>query len=126
MTIAETNHSAAGQVTYAGCRVPPLGRGLPKSVVSLCPECRRRIPAELRDVAGQVRMFKTCPEHGPFEDIYWSDAQLYRQVDVVQGGVAGVIAAQAAGVGAVGLLGRDLRVLEPPPVAEEVSLRLKI
>ncbi len=68
-------------LTYTGHAVPPLPRGLPKTVTSLCPECRRTIPAEIRDVAGAVRMFKACPDHGPFEDIIWSDTKLYLKAE---------------------------------------------
>ena len=67
--------------SYTGCRIPPLERGLPKTVASLCPECLKRIDAELRDVDGQVRMLKTCPDHGAFEDIYWSDTALYLKAE---------------------------------------------
>ena len=83
MTVADTGklHSEAGQVTYSGCRVPALQPGLPKIIRSLCPECRRVIDAELLDVDGQVRMIKTCPDHGRFEDIYWSDTRLYLKAE---------------------------------------------
>ncbi|NLX60205.1 MAG: radical SAM protein [Phycisphaerae bacterium] len=77
MTVVNGRPVTDSHVTHSGCRVPALKRGLPKTVVSLCPECRRRVDAELRDVDGQVRMLKTCPEHGSFEDIYWSDTRLY-------------------------------------------------
>ena len=50
--------------TYSGRPIPPLVRGLPKTVESICPECLRLLPARLYEEAGQVRMQKTCPEHG--------------------------------------------------------------
>jgi uncharacterized radical SAM superfamily Fe-S cluster-containing enzyme len=67
--------------TYTGCTVPPLKKGLPKVVGSLCPECLRPIGAQLHDVGGRVMMTKTCPEHGTFEDVYWGDTQLYLKAE---------------------------------------------
>ena len=67
--------------TCTGCTVPPLERGLPKVVGSLCPECGLRIDAQLHDVGGRVMMTKTCPEHGTFEDVYWGDTQLYLKAE---------------------------------------------
>jgi len=81
MTVADARGLDEQQMTYTGCRVPPLEKGLPKTVRSLCPECRRTIDAELRDIDGKVWMVKTCPEHGPFEDIYWSDTELYLKAE---------------------------------------------
>lgn len=83
MTASPANNSDANveSTTYCGRDIPPLVKGLPKTIRSLCPECNKTIPAELRDVNGQVRMFKTCPEHGPVEDIYWSDTRLYLQAE---------------------------------------------
>jgi len=76
--LAET---AEGKCTLSGRPVPPLARGLPKTVESMCPECARLLPARLYEHAGQVRMEKTCPDHGRFEDIYWGDARLYLKAE---------------------------------------------
>ncbi|MDI6655278.1 MAG: radical SAM protein [Candidatus Hydrothermarchaeota archaeon] len=46
---------------------------------SLCPECLCKIEAEVIEENGRVIMEKSCPEHGDFKDIYWSDAELYRR-----------------------------------------------
>ena len=70
-----------GKCTHTGRPIPPLRRGLPKTVESVCPECMRLLPARLYEHEGQVRMEKTCPEHGRFEDIYWSDARLYLKAE---------------------------------------------
>jgi len=67
--------------TLSGRPIPPLARGLPKTVPSVCPECLRRIPARLFEKDGQVWMEKTCPDHGPVEDLYWSDARLYLKAE---------------------------------------------
>ncbi len=55
--------------------------GLPKKVESLCPECRKIIPAEILEKAGRVIMEKTCPEHGFIRDVVYSDSALYRKIE---------------------------------------------
>jgi 7,8-dihydro-6-hydroxymethylpterin dimethyltransferase len=69
------------KMTCSGRPIRPLVRGLPKTVESICPECRRVIPARLFEQAGEVRMEKTCPDHGRFEDLYWRDARLYLKAE---------------------------------------------
>lgn len=54
-----------------------LKKGLPKNTPSLCPECKGRIMAEIYEENGKVMIKKTCPEHGDFKDVYWSDVGLY-------------------------------------------------
>ncbi len=44
-----------------------------KRTKSICPEDLRILDAELWESDGQVIMRKRCPDHGSFEDIYWSD-----------------------------------------------------
>ncbi|HUU11346.1 MAG TPA: radical SAM protein, partial [Phycisphaerae bacterium] len=78
---ASIPETARAKCTLSGRPIPPLPRGLPKTVESVCPECMRLIPARLVERAGEVRMEKTCPEHGPFEDIYWRDARLYLKAE---------------------------------------------
>ncbi len=58
-----------------------LKQGLPKETQSLCPDCKKIIPATIYEKNGQALMKKTCPEHGDFEDIYWSDADMYLQAE---------------------------------------------
>jgi uncharacterized radical SAM superfamily Fe-S cluster-containing enzyme len=48
-----------------------------KRTMSVCPEDLKLLDAELWEIDGQVVMKKTCPEHGSFEDVYWSDYQEY-------------------------------------------------
>ncbi|MCK5309249.1 MAG: radical SAM protein, partial [Thermoplasmata archaeon] len=50
---------------------------LPKKTGSLCPECKARITADIYEENGKVMIKKTCPEHGEFKDVYWSDVGLY-------------------------------------------------
>jgi uncharacterized radical SAM superfamily Fe-S cluster-containing enzyme len=58
--------------------IPP---GLPKTTESLCPECLKIIPATLREDKGKVVMEKSCPKHGAFRDVVWSDAEMYKRVE---------------------------------------------
>ncbi len=46
---------------------------------SLCPECKKVIDTTVYEENGQVLLKKTCPEHGTFKDVYWSDAALYKK-----------------------------------------------
>ena len=50
-----------------------MTRRLLKGTLSLCPDCKAVIPAEIFEDQGRVMMSKECPEHGDFEDLYWSD-----------------------------------------------------
>ncbi|MBU7032665.1 MAG: radical SAM protein [Theionarchaea archaeon] len=52
-----------------------------KKTKSLCPECLNVIEANIIEEDGKVMMEKTCPEHGFFKDIYWSDVDLYRKAE---------------------------------------------
>ncbi len=56
-------------------------RGLPKRTQSLCPECVAIIPADIVERDGKVWMVKDCPEHGHFEDVYYSDVELYLRME---------------------------------------------
>lgn len=67
--------------TFLGSPINKLQRGLPKSIESLCPECRNVIPAVLLDDRGKVYMEKTCPEHGFFRELYWSDTAMYLRAE---------------------------------------------
>jgi hypothetical protein len=48
-----------------------------KKTKSLCPVDLRILDAELWEMDGQVIIKKTCPDHGNFEDVYWSDYAEY-------------------------------------------------
>jgi len=50
-----------------------MSEKLLKEVSSICPECHAVIPAKLSQEAGMVLMHKSCPHHGDFQDLYWSD-----------------------------------------------------
>lgn len=55
--------------------------GLPKDVQSLCPECRKIIPAKILEKDGRVLMEKTCPDHGFIQDLVYSNADLYKKAE---------------------------------------------
>ncbi len=44
---------------------------------SVCPECNRVIDAVLVEKDEKVYIIKECPEHGKFEEIYWSDYYMF-------------------------------------------------
>jgi len=48
-----------------------------KTTKSLCPVCRTLIDADVVAEDGQVFLEKSCPEHGFFRDVYWSDLEMY-------------------------------------------------
>ena len=58
-----------------------LQKGLPKTVESICPECGKVIEAEYYDKDGKVYAKKTCPEHGEFDNLIWSDTKLYLKAE---------------------------------------------
>jgi uncharacterized radical SAM superfamily Fe-S cluster-containing enzyme len=62
-------------------RPSSLPKGLPKTTKSLCPECKKVIPATIFEQNGQVMMEKYCPEHGKVVDVYWSDKDMYLRAE---------------------------------------------
>ena len=58
-----------------------LQKGLPKDTQSLCPECKKVVPARIYEKDGKVLMDKDCPEHGSITDIYWSDVELFLKAE---------------------------------------------
>lgn len=67
--------------TYTGSPIEPLRKGLPKTTQSLCPECTQLLPARIFEEDGRVIMQKSCPDHGEFRDIVFSDARLYLKME---------------------------------------------
>ena len=57
-----------------------MSEKLLKKTKSLCPECLKVIEADVVEENGKALIKKECPEHGKFEDIYWSDVELYKRV----------------------------------------------
>jgi len=67
-----------------------LLRMLLKKTRSVCPECLKVIDAEVHEEKGQAVIRKICPEHGSFEDVFWSDSEMYKRAQryaAVGGGV---------------------------------------
>ena len=48
-----------------------------KETKSLCPECLKVLDATIFEENGKVYIKKECPEHAFFQDVYWSDYDLY-------------------------------------------------
>ncbi|MEM2465365.1 MAG: radical SAM protein [Candidatus Bathyarchaeia archaeon] len=61
-----------------------------KHTKSICPECLKVLDAVVFEENNIVYIKKECPEHGFFQDIYWSDYDLYeraKQFDFVGNGL---------------------------------------
>ncbi len=69
------------ETTHTGSPIPALQTGLPKTTQSLCPECTQLIDARIFEENGKVYMEKTCPDHGDFRDVVYSDARLYLKME---------------------------------------------
>ncbi|MEW6009840.1 MAG: tetraether lipid synthase Tes [Euryarchaeota archaeon] len=52
-----------------------------KKTKSLCPECLKPLDAEVYEEQGKVMIKKECPEHGSFNNVYWSDSDIYRKAE---------------------------------------------
>ena len=48
-----------------------------KPTRSICPECLKAIDATIYEDDGKVFIKKDCPEHGHFQELYWSDYDQY-------------------------------------------------
>ncbi|MBP2674478.1 MAG: Radical domain protein [Deltaproteobacteria bacterium] len=66
--------------TLSGRAVSPLSFSLPRQTRSVCPECGAVLPALIEAEDGRVMMRKSCPAHGTFSDVVFSDAGLYRRM----------------------------------------------
>ncbi len=44
---------------------------------SICPYCKRLLPARIVERDGKMWIRKVCPEHGEIEELYYGDAKLY-------------------------------------------------
>ncbi len=52
-----------------------------KETKSICPECLRVLDATIFEENGKVYIKKECPEHGFFQDVYWSDYGQYLRAE---------------------------------------------
>jgi uncharacterized radical SAM superfamily Fe-S cluster-containing enzyme len=48
-----------------------------KDTKSICPECLKVLDATIFEDEGKVYIKKDCPEHGFFQELYWSDYDQY-------------------------------------------------
>jgi uncharacterized radical SAM superfamily Fe-S cluster-containing enzyme len=48
-----------------------------KNTKSICPECLKALDATIFEDDNKVFIKKDCPEHGPFQELYWSDYDQY-------------------------------------------------
>jgi uncharacterized radical SAM superfamily Fe-S cluster-containing enzyme len=67
--------------TLTGEPVAPITTSLPRTVLSICPQCHAPIPAEKYAEGGRVLMRKSCPSHGTFNDVVFSDAELFLSLE---------------------------------------------
>jgi len=56
-------------------------RMLMKKTKSLCPTCGRVLDADIVEEEGKVWLVRTCPVHGEYKALYWSDADMYRKFE---------------------------------------------
>ncbi len=52
-----------------------------KQTRSICPECFRVLDATIFEKDNKVYIKKECPEHGEFQDMYWSDYEQYQRAE---------------------------------------------
>ena len=69
------------EVTLTGSPIIPVAMGLPKTTLSLCPECLSIIPAKEYENGGKVPMTKECKDHGIFNDIISSDVKIFSEME---------------------------------------------
>jgi len=50
-----------------------------KKTRSLCPVCGSVLEAEIVEEEGKIWIVRTCPEHGLFRHVYWSDPEMYHR-----------------------------------------------
>jgi len=52
-----------------------------KETKTICPECFKVLDATIFEKDNTVYIKKECPEHGKFQDIYWSDYEQYQRAE---------------------------------------------
>ncbi len=50
-----------------------------KKTRSLCPACNKVVDAEIIEEDKRIWITRTCPDHGPSRNLYWSDAGMYHR-----------------------------------------------
>jgi len=51
---------------------------------SICPECFTVLDATIYEKDNKVYIEKTCPEHGKYNELYWSDYEQYKRAEKYQ------------------------------------------
>ena len=57
------------------------GKKLIRKTGSVCPECNSIVGAEVFERDGKVWISKECKQHGPWEELYWGSAEMYRKAE---------------------------------------------
>ena len=52
-----------------------------KKTRSLCPTCNAVLEASVVEEDGKVWLERSCPDHGNFRDLYWSDSELWKRFE---------------------------------------------
>lgn len=47
---------------------------------SICPECQKKINAQLSDQADKIQITKQCPEHGDFKATHWQSKPIFEHM----------------------------------------------
>ncbi len=65
-----------------GGPIPPLREGEKhlRFTTSLCPICKRLLPARVFERDGKVWIRRICPEHGEIEELYYGDVKIYERM----------------------------------------------
>ena len=87
-----------------------------KRTRSLCPTCNSVLDAEIVEEEGKIWLKRTCPVHGNFRHLYWSDARMYhrfQEYDAVGNGIA-----NPQNTAPPGKLSHRLRDLQQPPLPD--------
>ncbi len=73
----------AGKIIAVGGPEPPIREGekLIRWTSSLCPHCFRILPAVIVERNGALYIRRVCPDHGEIEEIYFSDAEMFRRFE---------------------------------------------
>ncbi|HJK05226.1 MAG TPA: radical SAM protein [Methanocorpusculum sp.] len=52
-----------------------------KETKGMCPVCGKLLPATVTEEDGAIWIRRTCPDHGEFRSLYWSDAEMYHRFE---------------------------------------------
>jgi len=54
-------------------------RKLVKKTLSLCPECKKILKAQIIEEKGKLWIEKRCSKHGKFRELYYGDVEIYKK-----------------------------------------------